>query len=155
MAYATKVSNGKVVPKSKPKYDRSKLPQVSAGDTSATYSNPVTPDYSQQNKESPIPTSFTFVLGFSLLVVSGLSSGQFGALWDAVWNGNISSTLKQDAIVLSGELIFIFILSFLAEANSDANNVIIAFFFALWIGWGIFNGPTLVKWTNTMSGGKV
>jgi len=91
-------------------------------------------------------------LGLLLVVVVGLSSGQFKSMWDALWSGNIQGRLKQDSLVFAGEILFIFVLAFLSETSSDANNATIAFFFALWAGWFIFNGPTVVKWSKKITG---
>src|SRR5580765_8141849 len=113
----------------------------------ATYSTPT-----QGSNQSPIPTSFTFTLGLALIVVAGLSSGQFVHIWDAIWSGDIQKGVGQDARVLGGELLLIFVLSFLAETGSDANHVVIAFLFALWFGWFVFNGPTVVKWSKKLTG---
>jgi hypothetical protein len=92
-------------------------------------------------------------MGLLLIVVAGLVSGQFKSMWDAVWEGKIQTRLKKDAIVFAGEILFVFVLSFLGSANSDANAVILAFFISLWVLWGIKNADTLDTWKKKVSGG--
>jgi hypothetical protein len=141
------VKNGKIVPRS-----QGPVPEPrERTDIKATYYTP-TNNTNQQQQKSPVPTGFVFALGLFLIIVSGMSNGQFKSLWDALWNGNIETTFKQDATVLLGELIFILILAFLSEASDDFKHFAIAFLFALWLSWSMFNSKTLAKWFSTFKG---
>lgn len=92
-----------------------------------------------------------FFFGAALIVVNGISSKQFAIMWDIIadpqWLGS-SAQYRQAALVLVGEIVFIIVLSMIAENSRDFGKIALTFIAALWLVWAIKNGKSLQAYVN-------
>ena len=86
-----------------------------------------------------IPNELIFFTGIALVIVAGLTSGQFKSWWDMVWNGNTANINKDDVFLLVGEIAFVFILSFIAELSAEGSQLALSLIGGLWLVWSIEN----------------
>lgn len=101
----------------------------------------------------------TMVTGAGLFVVANITDGRFKRIGSLVSGGianasagkDTSSTvdqLKNDFVVLAGELLFIAMASVVAESSDTASNVILTMFIGLWLVWGMVNQANIGGWLN-------
>lgn len=84
--------------------------------------------------------------GFLLIFVNGITSGQLKEVWSLVSdpNQNVDTkVLHNHLIQIGGEFLLVGGLSFAAGRNKDADHVIGAFIFALWMLWFFMNVDTV------------
>lgn len=85
-------------------------------------------------------------LGLTLVLVNAISNHQLDKIWqvisdpDAQYNDN---EVKKDMLVVAGELLFVAIVSFVAEANDTLGGMLLVLIIGLWIVWSMKNLPTL------------
>lgn len=69
-----------------------------------------------------------------------------------MWNGSQDpgGDIKKDLAILGGEMLFIVILTIIAQTNRDVKNFMLVFIIGLWIVWSVINAKTLTGWTATI-----
>lgn len=84
-----------------------------------------------------------FLIGTSLIVANGFSSGQFKDIASNASTGTANQTLQiggqQAMLMITGELIFVIVLASMAEASDGANATAIALLLGLWLIWLMHN----------------
>jgi hypothetical protein len=97
-----------------------------------------------------------FLFGAGLIVVSGLTSKQLNAVGDLLFNAkNMKYTTQQarvGMVVLGGELLFLILLTAIAEASDTFANVALALMFGLFLVWSIANVQTTTQWVQFITG---
>jgi hypothetical protein len=97
------------------------------------------------------------VVGAGLVVVSNFTDGRFQRIGNLVNGGIVAAAsgktnpatvdqLKNDFVVLAGELIFVAMASVVAESSDTASNVILTMFIGLWLVWGMVNQVNIGGW---------
>lgn len=98
-----------------------------------------------------------FILGFSLMIVNGLTTGQFGRLWSIVSNPSTSGSNsitneRNDALAFIGELVLIFTLVEVSRISPSAAGTSVSLLAILWILWGINNPGAFSNLFESLSG---
>lgn len=86
--------------------------------------------------------SFVLFSGFLLIFVNGVTSGQLKEVWSLVSdpNQNVDTKVMHNHLIqMGGEVVLVGGLAFLSGRNKDADHVIVAFLFALWLLWFFMN----------------
>jgi len=97
--------------------------------------------------------NIVFILALALVIVNSITSGQAQSFWTLIWEGKKGAQeLTSNTGLLLGEIIFVFIVGFMAETNDDVSNVLTALIIGLWLVWAMSNGQTLGKWTSYLTG---
>ncbi len=93
------------------------------------------------------------LLGGSLVVVNGISSGQLKDLWGIIGDNSkpYATTDHTHMVLLMGEFLFVFILAMLAGTSKDAGKAIIALLVALWLVYIMVNNVKVAGWLNTFT----
>jgi YD repeat-containing protein len=111
--------------------------------------------------QSPMPQGkgeLVFALGFGLILLSGFTSKNIQAVLDLFTNAKNMKYSRQQArvgmVVLTGELIFLMVLTEISESSEDFSNVALALIFGLFLVWGIQNVGTSSKWVEFITGGS-
>ncbi len=89
----------------------------------------------------PIPSPVILVLGGGLIVASQITSAT--RLWRLIAHGEFDDTTSQDITKIGGEIIFVFVLAFLADLNAAMSQLIFAFILGLWLVWMVKNPGAL------------
>lgn len=111
----------------------------------------------------------TLFLGLALIIANGFSSGQFGDLWQVIIHpttvtpnqpGGPSGTsnpyqtkLKSDIMVLLGEVLFLALLSTIADSSDEAAGATVILVLGLWLVWLMHNGQGAGSFINTVTKG--
>lgn len=138
-------------------------PQGGPGDTPYVHvPNPTPQPPAPETKPTPLPvprpptrvtttettgrgsSSGAFVLGFSLLIASGITSGMLKDVLVMIKDKGTptAATTEKDhkqIMWFLGEVLFVIILTGIAGANSEASKAIVAFFIVLWLVFGMSN----------------
>lgn len=119
---------------------RYRAPRFSrTGNQYAAYSVGVSPD-------------LVFIAGIGLIIAANSKNGVIRDVYRLIAGGNLGVDVLADFKVLGAELLFIFILSFIAKTSPNAANVIFALIVGLWMVWAIVNADTLSKFSKTLIG---
>jgi|SRR5579859_107728 len=101
----------------------------------------------------------TMVVGAGLFVVANITDGRFQRIGGLVTGGIAQAAsgknaapsvdqLKNDFVVIAGELLFIAMASVVADTSDTASNVILTMFIGLWLVWGMVNQANIGGWLN-------
>lgn len=81
------------------------------------------------------------VLGVLLIIVNGATYNQFADIWDLISNPSTAAenipNVRSNVYMLGGELLFVFILSFLAQSSDTVGTIGVTLIIALWVVWSM------------------
>lgn len=124
---------------------------VSIGQTGVTFA--------QQTAGAAQPSGkaeLVFLAGAGLIIVSGLTSKNLNAVGDLLFNAKNMKYTRQQArvgmVTLGGELLFLILLTAIAEASDAFANVALAFLIGLFVVWSMMNVQTSSAWVNFLTG---
>lgn len=99
-------------------------------------------------------------LGLALILANGFSTGQFGRMWGVI-SGTLSApgskstpagtNIRSDMFVLIGEVIFLAVLTTIADSGDTAESAVLVFMFALWLGWLSQNGKVVANFISAIT----
>lgn len=91
-------------------------------------------------------------LGLSLAMVSNWSDGRLKELWDLVSvPGQATSADHSHILALTGEVLFILLLAFIASFTHEAGVAFVALLLALWLVYITFNVDWISKMFDTLT----
>lgn len=97
-----------------------------------------------------------FLIGAALIIASGLTNKHLNAVGDLLFNAKNMKYSRQQArtgmVVVAGEVLFLVILTSVAEASDEFANVALALLFGLFLVWSIINVKTTAGWANFLTG---
>lgn len=131
---------------------RPATPAVPATPSITTYtSEPSQTSYSNATTATfKIPVTVVFVTGLSLVIVNNLANGKLKLLWEMVWDGVPIGNPLGNLTPIAGELIFVIVMSFIAEINEEISGVVFALFVGLWMVWSINNANSISNWAKAL-----
>lgn len=134
---------GKVIPS---------VPAVAATPAITTYVNePSQTEYSQEPTATfRVPVTVVFITGLSLIIVNNTVNGRLKLLWDLIWDSQPVSDPVGTFAPVGGELLFVIIMSFIAEINDQVSGVVFALFVGVWMVWSINNASTISGWAKSL-----
>lgn len=97
-----------------------------------------------------------FLMGAGLIVISGLTNKSLNAVGDLLFNAKNMKYTRQQArqgmVILGGELLFLIILTAIAEASDTFANIALALLIGLFVVWSMINVQTSTKWVDFLTG---
>ena len=90
-----------------------------------------------------VPVSVVFVTGITLVGTNNYFNGNLTQLWDLIYNDKVIEHINTSLDGLVGEVMFVVIVSFLAEINPAIADIAFALFAALWLVWAMNNTSNL------------
>lgn len=101
-----------------------------------------------------IPSGIILTAGMGLVLVNSLKDGSLKSLWDTISNPKSSPDVKtqhQTFLKVFGEVLFVFVISYIAETSADASRAMLALIGALWFLWLMLNSQSAVSWVNSIT----
>jgi hypothetical protein len=121
-------------------------PEVAAvAPIAATSTSTYSPSQSYQ-ASFKVPSPVVFVTGMSLVIINNSNNGVLTELWNLILHGQEIKDIKTDTRQFIGEVIFVVVVSFLAEISGAVAGFSFVFFIALWVVWSVHNSDVLAKW---------
>lgn len=100
--------------------------------------------------------SLVFMLGMGLVIAQGVTSGEFQTMWGLVYNTAAPKdpkSAKAEVFSFGFQILFVVILSMVAQISTKIGGLLVTLLIALWIVWGLNNSSTINSFGSKLAGG--